>query len=101
MLRSDEESRDRMGRGPRRRAPGRRSAACREPLTTTMGIIGAFPEQGVRVVLERPRSGGAPWVYRGEIATSDVRYPVTATLDEDGRVVVEGPADSPTDLEPR
>jgi hypothetical protein len=67
-----------------------------------MGIIGDFPERGVRIAVERSRLGGPPWVYRGEAATAGaVRYPITAVVGEDGQVRVETPKDGPADLEAR
>jgi hypothetical protein len=63
-----------------------------------MAIVGHHPETGVRVVVERPRAEGPPWRYEGEAVTQSDRFALTATVDLEGHVVVELPADAPADL---
>jgi hypothetical protein len=63
-----------------------------------MAIVGHTPESGVRVVLERPRAGGPPWRYQGEVATPGARFRVAATLDIGGDLTVEIIPDPPAGL---
>lgn len=53
-----------------------------------MGIVGDRPESGVRIVLERPRDGGPPWIYGGEAQVPDGAFALTVTIDDAGAVVV-------------
>jgi hypothetical protein len=53
-----------------------------------MGIVGDKPESGVRIVLERPRDGGPPWVYAGSAFTPDEAISLGVTVDGDGAVHV-------------
>jgi hypothetical protein len=66
-----------------------------------MGIVGDVPETGVRITFERARSGGPPWVYRGEVVTADSRHAVAATVSAQGHIGVELPSGAPTSVEPR
>lgn len=54
-----------------------------------MGIVGERPESGVRIVLERPRFGGPPWVYTGSAFTPDAGFALVATVEADGAVSVD------------
>lgn len=53
-----------------------------------MSIVGDRPESGVRIVLERPREGGPPWVYGGEAQVPDGAFALSVTIDDAGTVVV-------------
>jgi hypothetical protein len=66
-----------------------------------MGIVGDVPERGLRVTVERERSAGPPWVYRGEAVTPTLRRAITASISESGEVAIELPADSPPGLDKR
>jgi hypothetical protein len=66
-----------------------------------MGIVGDVPERGLRVTVERERSAGPPWVYRGEAVTPTLRHAITASISESGEVAIELPADSPPGLDKR
>jgi hypothetical protein len=63
-----------------------------------MTIAGHDLETGVRVVLERPGSGGPPWRYEGEAVTQEARFRVAAVVDGAGAVAVEVPMDAPATL---
>ncbi len=63
-----------------------------------MSIVGKHPESGVRIVLERPRDGGPPWVYAGAAFTPTEEHTLRATVAEDGGVRVELPAGGPSEL---
>jgi hypothetical protein len=63
-----------------------------------MGIAGDVPERGLRIVLERARGDGPPWLYRGEITTPAAHCSASATVSADGHVDVELPADAPPGL---
>jgi hypothetical protein len=54
-----------------------------------MAIVGNDLESGLRVVAERPVADGPPWRYQGEAFTQSQRFPIVATLDANGAVVVE------------
>jgi len=54
-----------------------------------MGIIGEYPEGGVRFDLART-TAGAPWVYEGTASTAGDHHALRATVDAEGRVTVEG-----------
>jgi hypothetical protein len=66
-----------------------------------MGIVGGNPESGVRLELERPTSGGPPWVYDGDAVTPAARHRMRATVDAAGAVAIELAADAPPDLAER
>jgi len=66
-----------------------------------MGIVGDVPETGVRITFERARSGGPPWVYRGDVVTADSRHAVSATVSALGDIGVELAAGAPPAIEPR
>ncbi len=51
-------------------------------------IVGPRPEHGLRLVLERPRDGGPPWSYRGEIQLPERVFPAEARIEADGVVAV-------------
>jgi hypothetical protein len=53
-----------------------------------MPIIGERPETGVRIAIERPRTGGPPWAYAGTASLPDAAFPVQATVAENGDVDV-------------
>jgi hypothetical protein len=53
-----------------------------------LAIIGDHPESGVRFVLERPLTGGPPWVYRGDAFTPDARFALEVRVSEAGLVQV-------------
>jgi hypothetical protein len=73
-----------------------------------MGIVGGHPESGVRIVVERPATGGPPWCYEGTALTSSQRFELRATVSATGEVSVElgpslggdpqTPRDTPADL---
>jgi hypothetical protein len=63
-----------------------------------MGIVGGRPESGVRIALERPVSGAAPWRYEGTVATPDAEHPVACVVDDSGDVRVELAATAPPEL---
>jgi hypothetical protein len=54
-----------------------------------MGIVGRYPERGIRIDVERTADGGPPWRYRGEAATSGDRFTIEATVSGDGNVAVD------------
>ncbi len=54
-----------------------------------MAIVGQRPETGVRIALERPRSGGPPWSYAGAAVLPDASFPLRVTVSEAGEVDVE------------
>lgn len=54
-----------------------------------MSIVGDHPETGIRLELERPRVGGPPWCYVGDVVTSSDRFPMRAVVESDGGVIVE------------
>jgi hypothetical protein len=54
-----------------------------------MGIVGEYPESGVRIDVERARLGGPPWRYAGEAVTPRERFALTAVVEADGDVTVE------------
>jgi hypothetical protein len=60
-----------------------------------MGIVGAHPETGVRIEMERPRDEGPPWQYRGEAVTPSERFEVTVTVTAQGEVAVVAPPEVP------
>ena len=55
-----------------------------------MPIIGDHPESGVRFVLERPFSGGPPWLYDGHAFTPAAKFPLQAQVTADGTVTISG-----------
>jgi hypothetical protein len=57
-----------------------------------MGIIGERPESGLRIDIERPRDGGPPWRYDGTASTTDAKYAMRATVEENGDVAIESNA---------
>jgi hypothetical protein len=63
-----------------------------------MAIVGHHPESGVRVTVERPRVGGPPWRYVGEVATESARYGLSVTLEADGAVAVDLQSEPPSGL---
>ena len=58
------------------------------------------PTEGARFLLERTDDQGARATYRASIYTPDAVFTTTATLDEDGSVVLTGPG-APGDLDER
>jgi hypothetical protein len=64
----------------------------------SMGIVGHYPETGLRIDVERERAAEPPWRYEGEVVTPSARYRVAAMLAEDGAVSVELESDAPTAL---
>jgi hypothetical protein len=66
-----------------------------------MAIVGHTPESGARVVVERPRAGGPPWCYQGEVATPGARFRIVATLDIGGALTMEITPDPPAGLTDR
>jgi hypothetical protein len=60
-----------------------------------MGIIGSFPETGVRIEVERAVSPVPPWCYRGHAVLPDARFAITATVSATGEVTVDVPPDAP------
>jgi hypothetical protein len=66
-----------------------------------MAIIGQYPDQGIRLVLERPRDAGPPWRYEGEAFLENRRFSIVAVLDASGSVAVEPSPDAPADLAER
>ena len=65
-----------------------------------MVIVGEKPESGLRIVLERPRDGGPPWVYRGSAFTPAAAIPLTAVVDAGGGVTIEAAPDAPPEIGP-
>jgi hypothetical protein len=63
-----------------------------------MTIVGDHPESGVRFVLERPLTGGAPWVYRGDAFTPGARFALEVSVTGEGNVAVAGSENLPGDL---
>jgi hypothetical protein len=63
-----------------------------------MAIVGHYPESGVRVTVERPRDGGPPWRYVGEVATESARFDLSVTLAADGAVAVDLRPEAPSGL---
>jgi hypothetical protein len=63
-----------------------------------MAIVGHHPESGARVTVERPRAGGPPWRYVGEVATESARYNLSVTLEADGAVAVDVRSEAPAGL---
>lgn len=63
-----------------------------------MAIVGEKPDSGLRIVLERPRDGGPPWVYRGSAFTPDRALPLTAVVEADGVVRIEIAPDAPPEI---
>jgi hypothetical protein len=63
-----------------------------------MGIVSEKPESGVRIAVERPTVGGAPWRYHGAATTTKAAYAIVATIDASLEVTVEIAADAPPDL---
>lgn len=63
-----------------------------------MGIVGHHPESGFRIEVERARESGPPWRYEGEAVTPATRFPLAATVREDGAVDVELEAAAPSGL---
>ena len=59
-----------------------------------MAIVGRHPESGVRIDVERDGSG-PPWRYSGEATTAGTSYPVSATVDAQGGVVVQAAEGAP------
>jgi hypothetical protein len=53
-------------------------------------VTGGLPTSGVRIAVERPKAGQAPWRYVGEAATAEGATPVTVIVQEGGEVTVEG-----------
>lgn len=53
-----------------------------------MAIVGERPETGVRIAIERPREGGAPWSYAGTASLPDAAFPVSVVVSEGGEVDV-------------
>lgn len=54
-----------------------------------MSSTGARPETGFRLELERPRDGGPPWSYVGEVETTDGLFELSATIDAEGQVALD------------
>jgi hypothetical protein len=63
-----------------------------------MAIVGHTPESGVRVVVERPRTGGPPWRYEGQAVTPSASFHLSATLYDGGALSVEISPDAPAGL---
>lgn len=61
-----------------------------------MSIVGDKPESGVRIVLERPRYGGPPWIYEGTAELPETRYPIRVVISDAGAVDVHA-ADAGTE----
>jgi hypothetical protein len=53
-----------------------------------MAIIGDHPETGIRLVLERPRDGGPPWIYVGEAFTPTAAFDARVRVEAGGDVDV-------------
>ena len=62
-----------------------------------MAIVGEKPESGIRIVLERPTTGGPPWVYRGNAFTPEAAFPLSAVVEADGVVRIEISAAAPAE----
>jgi hypothetical protein len=61
-----------------------------------VAIVGERPETGVRIAVERPRTGGPPWCYEGTAALPDAIFPLRVTVSEIGDAdVVLSPANEP------
>jgi hypothetical protein len=60
-----------------------------------MSIVGSTPESGVRIDVSRPREGGPPWRYEGEVVTSAARFALVSTVSAVGDVLVELPPEAP------
>ena len=54
-----------------------------------MSIVGRNPESGTRLMLERSREGGPPWVYEGAVFTPSSSHPMRVVVQADGTVEVE------------
>jgi hypothetical protein len=54
-----------------------------------MGIVGPFPETGLRIDFERPVAGGPPWRYEGTVATPEAQFHLHAQVTEEGGVAIE------------
>jgi hypothetical protein len=54
-----------------------------------MGIVGRNPESGMRLMLERPREGGPPWIYEGAVFTPSSNHPLRVVVSSDGTVEIE------------
>lgn len=63
-----------------------------------MAIVGEKPESGIRIVLERPRDGGPPWMYRGSAFTPEAALPLSAVVEENGVVRIETAPDAPPEI---
>jgi hypothetical protein len=66
-----------------------------------MGIVGEFPETGVRIEVERPAAGGPPWRYAGYAVAPGARFAMSAVVSAHGDVRVELPPDAPQGLADR
>jgi hypothetical protein len=55
-------------------------------------VTGGLPSSGLRISIERPKAGDAPWRYVGEAATAEGATPVTVVVQAAGEVAVEGAA---------
>ena len=72
-----------MGGGCR----GKSYGANREE-TGPLGIVGDRPESGLRIEVERPSGGRAPWRYAGEAVTPGERFRIEACVEAGGTVTV-------------
>jgi hypothetical protein len=53
-------------------------------------VTGGLPTSGVRIAIERPKTGEAPWTYAGEAASAEGALPVTVVVQAAGEVSVDG-----------
>jgi hypothetical protein len=63
-----------------------------------MSIVGRNPESGMRLMLERPREGGPPWIYEGAAHTPSASHPLRVIVQSDGTAEVETDEPLPRDL---
>ncbi len=63
-----------------------------------MAIVGERPESGIRIVIERPREGGPPWIYRGSAFTPEAAFLLSAVVEVDGEVRIELASDAPGEI---
>jgi hypothetical protein len=59
-----------------------------------LGIVGDRPESGFRIELERPLHDAAPWRYAGEAVTPGDRFGIEVSVEQDGTVSVQVPAEA-------
>jgi hypothetical protein len=66
-----------------------------------MGIVGQYPESGIRVEVERTDAGGPPWTYRGEAVSPSQRFPLAAEVTVNRDVLVALPDAAPAGMAER